>query len=106
MIFDEFNQTELVQLATHCDVRNASRALPRAVIIEHIQTLQDIVSYSPLNEYKIRMSAWLNHYWTAKGDLQKPAFRPCPDCTMCTDLQIVDCYEQNGDQIDLWRKTK
>ena len=103
--FEEFNQTELVRFAEHYELRGASHPVPRGVLIDAISGFKDIEEYNPLFERKKLMSAWLKTYWQDAMDLQKPRFRPCPECTKCTDLQIVSCYEANKDQIDLWKQS-
>jgi hypothetical protein len=100
---NEFNHSELVQIALNCGIRKVGRGTPRKVIIEHLNNFQDIEARDPLLDMREQMSGFLKEVWENNLDIQKPPGRPCPECMMCTDLQIVACYSSNKDQIALWR---
>lgn len=102
-MYDDFSHSELIQIALNCDVRGACRATPRHVIIEALRSLTDIEGKNPLLDMRDNMSAFLKEEWEDNLDIQKPPGRPCPECGLCTDLQIVACYASNKDQMALWR---
>jgi len=104
--FDDFNHSELIQIALNNDIRGACRATPRSAIIQHLETFEDIETRNPLIEMRDSMSEFLMEAWEDNLDIQKPPGRPCPECALCTDLQIVACYTANKDQLSLWPNPK
>ena len=100
---DELNHSELIQVAQNCDIQGACRATSREVIIQHLNDFSDIEVRNPLLDMRKSMSGFLKDAWEDNLDIQKPPGRPCPECLLCTDLQIIACYAANKDQIALWR---
>jgi hypothetical protein len=44
------------------------------------------------------LSKWLQRWWD-KLRMQVPK-KVCPNCTMCGDLQVMDCYSRNEQAIN------
>jgi hypothetical protein len=44
------------------------------------------------------MSAWLNRYWDRVK--MQAAKKVCPDCSLCRDMQVFECYNKNRKYFD------
>lgn len=93
---DALNHTELVQLANYNGL-NASRAAPREVVIEHLRSFTPFEE-RPFDWMRDAMHKWLVRWWS-RLRMQVPK-KVCPDCYMCRDAQILDCYSSNRANIE------
>ena len=94
---DEFNQSELVALAQWCGI-NASRAWPRDMVVEALETFDHPDASNPLDRYRTKMHNWLNKYWDrVKMQAVKKA---CPNCHSCRDMQALQCFIINRKYIE------
>lgn len=93
----ELNHSELVLLAKWCDLP-ASRALPREVLIESLQSFQPVDIPIPFDKKRQEMSNWLKRWWdVVRMQVSK---KVCPRCDLCKDLQVLDCYTKNEANIN------
>jgi hypothetical protein len=87
------NHSELVRLAQWIGMANATRAFPRDMLMEAIESMQAPEVDNPVDARRRAMKDWLTRYWDR---LQMQAPKPeCPDCFSCGDLQAVECYHLN-----------
>jgi hypothetical protein len=97
--FEQMNHSELIQLANFNEL-NASRATPREMVIEALQTFTPFPA-RPFDGMRISLNKWLTRWWDALR-MQMPK-KVCPDCFQCRDAQILACFERNRSNIE--RKT-
>jgi hypothetical protein len=90
------NHSELVLLAKWCGLP-ASRGMSREVLIESLETFQPSELPIPFDEKRQLMSEWLKRWWS-NIRMQMPK-KVCPNCRLCRDLQVLDCYSENEKQI-------
>lgn len=103
--YDEFNTTELLAFAKHKDVRGATRATPREVIIDAIHNNHDVDDDSRLIEMREELSSYLKSFWDTKFQMQA-RHSSCPNCETCSDFLLVVCHHANKDGMTLWKKRK
>ena len=94
---DELNDTELVALCNWVGIR-ASRAWPRGLLIESLETFEPIDIDQPLDVERGRMGNYLRMYWD-RYRLQVDK-KVCPNCFECSELQILSCYNKNKKRIE------
>jgi len=91
--FDEINHTELVKLCHWVGMPNVSRAIPRDMIIQTLEQLDVIDIHNPVDKKREELSNWMKRYWSVlEMQVRKSE---CPDCTLCGDLQVVECHTDN-----------
>lgn len=90
------NHTELVLLAQWCGLP-ASRGMPREVLVESLETFTPSELPIPFDEKRKLMNEWLLRWWN-NIRMQMPK-KVCPNCHLCKDLQVLDCYSENEKQI-------
>jgi hypothetical protein len=90
------NHSELVLLAKWSGLP-ASRGLPREVLIESLETFTPSELPIPFDEKRRQLQEWLERWWN-NIRMQMPK-KVCPDCSLCKDLQVLDCYSENERQI-------
>lgn len=93
----ELNHTELVLLARWCDLP-ASRAIPREVLEQSLETFIPVDVPIPLDKMRKEMSDWMKRWWdVVRMQVSK---KVCPNCHLCKDLQVLDCYTHNETNIN------
>lgn len=92
----DLNHSELVLLAKWCGLP-ASRAFPRDMLISSLENYRAIELPVPLDDKRQQVSEWLNRWWD-KVRMQVPK-KVCPNCHLCRDLQVIDCYSLNEHSI-------
>lgn len=90
------NHTELVLLAKWCGLPS-SRGMPREMLLESLETLTPVEVTIPFDEKRQLLSNWLKRWWN-NIRMQMPK-KVCPNCHLCKDLQVLDCYSENEKQI-------
>lgn len=91
---DEINDTELVALCKWVGIDNASRAWPREILMRSLLHMVRPDVPQVLEKRRVPLSKWLQRYWgVIQMQVQK---RVCPECTLCTELQVMTCYEKNS----------
>ena len=95
--FNELNHSELVELCRWAEIP-ASRAVPRDLLIEALENFEPFELTDPVEIYRERMSSWLSHYWDRVK--MQAAKKVCPDCSLCRDLQVLECYNKNRKYFD------
>jgi len=90
------NHSELVLLAKWCGLP-ASRGMPREILMSSLETFQPAELPIPFDEKRTQMSEWLKRWWN-NIRMQMPK-KVCPNCHLCKDLQVLDCYSENEKQI-------
>jgi hypothetical protein len=93
---DSLNHTELVLLTKWCGLP-ASRAIPRELLIESLETFTPIDASMPFDEKRKSLSTWIKRHWNIVR-MQMPK-KVCPRCELCKDLQVLDCYTVNESLI-------
>ncbi len=93
----DLNHSELVLLAKWCGLP-ASRAIPREVLMQSLETFDPVDVPIPLDKQRKQMSDWLKRWWDVVR-MQVPK-KVCPDCMKCSDLQVLDCYSRNESNIN------
>jgi hypothetical protein len=93
---DSLNHSELVLLANFNGL-NASRAAPREVLIDHLQTFTPFEE-RPFDWMREALNTWLVRWWN-RLRMQMPK-KVCPDCYQCRDAQILDCYSRNRANLE------
>ena len=95
--FDEMNHSELVKLAHWVGMKNISRAMPREMIINMLQSLSPAEIPNPIDKMRSAMKSWMRRYW---GRLAMQVNKSeCPNCELCDDFQAVECYSENQHQF-------
>jgi hypothetical protein len=94
---DELNHSELVALCQWVDI-DASRAWPRHLLIEALEQFQSIDLIDPIDSYRDKMSSWLKRYWDRVQ--MQASKKVCPNCHLCRDAQVVECYNKNRKWFD------
>ena len=89
---NDLNHSELVAMARWMDMK-ASRGIPRDVLIHAIENLVGVDYQDSVRVKGEKLSAWLNRYWEV-FQLQVKK-KVCPDCHLCRDAQVLECYELN-----------
>lgn len=89
---NHLNHSELVALAWWIDIQ-ASRAVPREMLIHAIENFVGISFADSVRVKGEKLSAWLGRYWEQIQMQAKK--RVCPDCRLCRDAQVLECYELN-----------
>lgn len=92
----DLNHSELVLLARWCGLP-ASRAVSRELLVESLETFEPIDIPMPLDDKRQEMAEWLNRWWDVVR-MQVPK-KVCPNCLLCKDLQVMDCYLRNESNI-------
>ena len=95
--FDEMNHTELVELAHWVGMKNFSRAIPRELIINALQTLDPMNFPNPVDRMRGSLKSWMIRYWDRIA-MQVPKSE-CPNCELCNDFQAVECHTENKHQF-------
>lgn len=95
--FEEFNDSELVLLC-HWAGLPASRAIPREVLLESIESVQPIDFKNSVDEKRKKLSSWLKRYW--ERIQMQASKRVCPSCHQCRDLQVLECYFANRKYLE------
>ena len=90
---EELNHTELVLLLRWIGVENATRAMPREMLIEALETVSPIEAPNPVDRQRKAMSAWLKLHWD-RLQMQAPK-AACPHCFECSDMQAMECFHKN-----------
>lgn len=93
----ELNHSELVLLARWNGLP-ASRAIPRGVLESELKTFVPAEVPIPLDDKRKQMSEWLKRWWDVVR--MQVAKKVCPKCSMCSDLQVLDCYTRNESNIN------
>jgi len=93
---DHLNHTELVALANWNGL-NASLAYPREKILHALETFTPFEA-GPFDDMRSRMNKWLLRWWNIVR-MQVPK-KVCPNCSLCRDAQVLDCYSRNKDKIE------
>ena len=94
---DELNHSELVALCRWVEIE-ASRAWPRHLLIEALEQFQAIELEDPLDRLRNKLSPWLRRYWV---QIQMQASKKvCPNCHLCRDAQVIECYNKNRRHFD------
>ncbi len=92
------NTTELVLHARWMGIPGASRGAPRSALIDAIWDNTSLLDNDGIKKMRFQMRRWLRRFWNKKFKMQAPKDE-CPECNKCSDLQIMDCYHKNKDQI-------
>lgn len=91
---DAINDTELVALCKWVGIKNASRAWPREALIQSLLSMKPPTAMQVLEKQRLTLSKWLLRYWgVIQMQVQK---KVCPECTLCTEIQVMTCYEKNS----------
>lgn len=90
---EELNHTELVLLLRWIGVRHATRAMPREMLIEALETVSPVEAPNPVDVRRKAMSEWLKLHWD-RLQMQAPK-AVCPNCYECGDLQALECFNNN-----------
>lgn len=93
---DMLNHTELVLLAQWCGLP-ASRAMPRDVLVESLETFTPTEIPVPFDDKRKQLSEWQKRWWHVIR-MQVPK-KACPNCHLCRDIQVLDCYLHNERSI-------
>ncbi len=93
---DDLNNSELVLLAKWCGLP-ASRAMPRQILKESLETFIPVDVPLPFDDKRKEMKKWLLRWWDSVR-MQVPK-KVCPNCENCKDLQVLDCYTRNAANI-------
>lgn len=93
---NSLNHSELVLLAKWCGLP-ASRGFPREVLVQSLETFAPTELPVPLDEKRQQMSEWLQRWWDSFQ--MQVAKKVCPQCHLCRDLQVLDCYTRNERNI-------
>lgn len=110
---DEFNTTELVEIAKFNCIpgfyeAGATKCYPRHIVMRAILKLESPSIPPVLMTERQKLSKFLKKNWGKYGD--QVARRQCPECTdgtkradgkfiRCSDLEVLDCWMTNEDQI-------
>ena len=92
----ELNHSELVLLANWNGL-NVSRGIPREVIEDLLNSLTPNELESGFDKMRTELSNWLIKYWP-RIQMQVPK-KVCPHCHECREIQILDCYEANRENV-------
>ena len=92
----DLNHSELVALANWCGLK-ANRGIPRAILYEHLQRLIPFAEEDPFDNMREGISHWLKSYWD-RFRLQVGK-KVCPNCYKCRELQVLDCYMTNRENL-------
>jgi len=90
------NHSELVVLAKWCGLP-ASRGISREALIESLETYNPTNLPIPFSEKGKQLSEWIQRHWDNLR-MQMPK-KICPNCRLCSDLQVLDCYSRNERQF-------
>jgi hypothetical protein len=104
--YDELNHSELVSLANFNDVRGASRAVPREDLIRAIETHTDLPQTTVLHTIREEFAAWVKAHWDTQLRMQIKEPGISDKGVTCSDLQLLNYYMANEEDIQLWRATK
>ena len=91
------NNSELVALCQWVEIK-ATRAWPRSLLIEALENFQPFDLKDPIDEHREKLSSWLKRYWDRVQ--MQAAKKACPNCEMCRDLQVLECYALNRKYFD------
>ena len=97
-ILDDLNHTELVVLAKLNDLPEASKAATRGDLIEALSSMQPVRVRSTIPKSAGKMSAWLIKWWDRFRDTVPKSC--CPKCQGCSDIQVLDCFENNRESME------
>jgi hypothetical protein len=95
----ELNHTELVTLCHWVGIKEASRGWTRELLIqalEQFETYPDLKT--SIDVKKKRLSSFLKLRWD-QMQMQVDK-RACPNCHLCRDLQVMECYRPNKLKIE------
>lgn len=89
---DDLNHSELVALVQWIGIP-ASRAVPREVLVEALESIKPFSFYDPIEEKRVHLSEFLKRYWT---HIRMQAVKKvCPNCHLCRDAQVLECHSLN-----------
>lgn len=90
---NEVNNSELVALCRWVGVPAATRAWPREVLLDTLQSFNPPGVKQSFSGPRESMSKWLRRYWSRiQMQVQK---KVCPDCHLCGEVQFLACYVRN-----------
>lgn len=95
--FNEMNHTELVKLAHWVGMKNVSRAMPRKMIIDALQSLDPIEIPNPVDGMRAANKGWMIRHWSKIA--MQVLKSECPNCELCDDFQAVECHDDNQHQF-------
>lgn len=91
------NHTELVLLTKWCGLP-ASRGWPREILTESLQKFAPETLSIPFDIHREKINDWMARWWER---LQMQVDKKvCPDCTLCGDSQVLNCYLDNKTLIE------
>lgn len=94
---DELNHSELVALARWSGLP-ASRAFPRDMLVESLESFRPVEADMPFDKMREDLSTWMKRWWSIFQ--MQVSKKVCPTCSLCKDLQVLDCYSKNAHQIN------
>lgn len=98
--YGAMNKSELAQLAESCEIRGASRALPRRVLIWALVNLEHIEVEGATLALRLRICKWLKRHWSkCQMQLSDVAWEKPEDCLRDSDVRVAKFWMENDDQI-------
>lgn len=94
---DEVNHSELVQLCQFIGIPGASRAWSRDLLLYCLTNFEDRSGPNPLDDLRQLMHEWLDLRW--KNMAMQADKKVCPNCHLCRDVEVLECYVRNKNQI-------
>lgn len=94
---DQLNDSELVRLCQWVGIE-ASRSWPRKLLVHTLENFEASDFEDPIDKYRYRLSEWLKMHW--KRIRMQMDKKVCPDCYLCRDLQVLECYNDNRRKIE------
>lgn len=92
----QLNHSELVLLNEWCGLP-ASRGMPREMLISALENFRPPEVPVPFDDKREALSTWIKSRWSTLR-MQMPK-KVCPNCHLCNDLQVLDCYTKNVNHI-------
>lgn len=96
-VFKDLNHTELWQMAQRIGIPGASAAVPRDILIQALENLEEIPAPNPTERERTRMSMYLTqNIERLRSQFQKDH---CPNCHASFDMEFADCWLDNQHKV-------